>query len=132
MDWYQERAMKRDLGLERAWRQRIRRYERSGLTIAQFCEQEGLAVHQLYWWRRELKQRGAEAGPASKGGTNRRKRGRRARREVTTDFVPVHVTASRETRAPIEIVLDQPLRIAVASGFDAESLAQVVRVLEAR
>ena len=45
-------------------------------------------------------------------------------------LVCVDVTPSSQTKAPIEIVLDQPLRIAVTSGFDAELLCQVVRVLE--
>jgi hypothetical protein len=47
--------MGRDLALERAWRDRVRRFERSGLTVREFCEQENLAVHQFFWWRRELR-----------------------------------------------------------------------------
>lgn len=54
--------MGRDLELERAWRDRIRRHERSDLTIGQFCAREDLVPHQLSWWRRELKRRDAEAG----------------------------------------------------------------------
>ena len=49
--------MARDLNLEKSWRERIGRFEQSGLTISQFCEQEGLVSHQLSWWRRELKRR---------------------------------------------------------------------------
>lgn len=125
--------MGRDLALQRAWRGRIRRYERSGLTIQQFCEQEGLVAHQLSWWRGELKRRAAEDGAHTKKGTKQRRRGKRAKqREATAEFVPVHVTPSAKTKAPIEIILDQPRRIAVAPGFDAELLAEVVRVLESR
>lgn len=125
--------MGRDLSLQRAWRGRIRRYERSGLTIQQFCEQEGLVAHQLAWWRRELKRRAAEDGRGKKKAAKERKQGKRAKqRQATAAFVPVQVTPSLQTQAPIEIVLDRPLRIAVAAGFDAELLAEVVRVLESR
>ena len=53
--------MARDLGLERAWRERMRRFEKSGLTIREFCEQEGLVAHQFSWWRSQLKRRAAES-----------------------------------------------------------------------
>lgn len=122
--------MGRDLSLERAWGDRNRRYERSGLTIEQFCKQENLVAHQLSWWRAELKRRSAKAGPVKKRGAKQPKRDKRVKRTPAVDFVPVQVTPSAE--APIEIVLDQPLRITVASGFDAELLAEVVRTLEVR
>lgn len=53
--------MGRDLALERAWRGRMWRFERSEPTIREFCEQENLAVHQFSWWRREPKRRKAES-----------------------------------------------------------------------
>lgn len=124
--------MGRDLALQRAWRDRVRRYERSGLTIPQFCKREGLVAHQLSWWRRELKRRAAEAGRGKKKRTKQRQGKRAKQRKASAELVPVHVTPWAQTKAPIEIVVDQPLRIAVASGFDAELLAEVVRVLETR
>ena len=124
--------MGQDLSLERTWGDRSRRYERSGLTIEQFCKQENLVAHQLLWWRAELKRGAAKAGPVKKRGAKQPKRGKPVKRTTTVDFVPVQVTPSAQTKAPIEIILDQPLRIAVGSGFDAELLAEVVRALEAR
>ena len=44
----------------------------------------------------------------------------------------MQITPSPQNGAAIEIVVDQRLRIEVTSGFDAELLAQVVRVLEDR
>jgi len=38
--------MGRDLGLGHAWRGRIQRFEQSGLTTRQFCEQEGLVTQE--------------------------------------------------------------------------------------
>ena len=54
--------MGRDLALEQAWRKRMGQCEQSGLTIRQFCEQEGLVAHQLSWWRSELKRRKNKPG----------------------------------------------------------------------
>jgi len=117
---------KRDLTLERQWRRRSRKYEQSGLTMRQFCEEEDLVEHQLAWWRRELKRRD--------GGRPRRrktKKATQARRSETADFIPVQVAPSRPS-SPIEIVFDDPLRIAVARGFDAQMLADVLQILEQR
>jgi len=36
------------------------------------------------------------------------------------------------TKAAIEVVVDQRLRIAVSSGFDPDLLADVIRALEGR
>ena len=46
--------------------------------------------------------------------------------------MPVQIEPSVPNRASVEIVLDRPPRIKVTSGFDAELLHEVVRVLENR
>ena len=120
--------MGRDLSLERAWRDHIGRQQRSGLTIHQFCEQEGLVAHQFSWWKRELKQRDAQSDQPPH--TKKRRR-RRHRRRAEPGFVAVEV-ASALSSAPLEIIVDERLRIAVTSGFDHQLLAEVVRVLENR
>lgn len=129
--------MGRDLALERAWRKRMRNYERSGLTIRQFCEQEGIVAHQFSWWRSELKRRGAQSAS-----TDRRASKRKSTQRTDSDnkplaktsgrFLPVEIQPSPRLEASIEIILDQPPRLRVSSGFDAELLREVVRVLERR
>ena len=37
-----------------AWRERIGRYERSGLTVTRFCEREGVSAPSFYQWRKRL------------------------------------------------------------------------------
>lgn len=126
--------MGRDLELERAWRVRIRRFEGSGLTIREFCAREDLVVHQFSWWRRELKRRRGES--AKRGGTSRATGP--ANRDVQSGpagvgkFVPVQVTPPAAKEASLEVVLGQPLRIAVSSGFDPHLLVDVIRALEGR
>jgi hypothetical protein len=43
-----------DPKLHATWRDRIRRQEASGLTIAQFCAQEGIARSKFHAWKRRF------------------------------------------------------------------------------
>lgn len=46
--------MSDSMGKRELWRQRMRRYERSGLTVAKFCDQEGVSAPSFYQWRQRL------------------------------------------------------------------------------
>jgi hypothetical protein len=109
-------------------------YERSGLTIQAFCDQEGLIAHQFSWWRSELKRRAAksETTIASRepGRRSAPTKNRKQSKLAAGIFLPLQVDAP--TSSSVEIVLDQPPRIKVSSGFDADLLREVVRVLESR
>jgi hypothetical protein len=41
------------------WRERLRRQETSGLTIAQFCAQEGVARSKFHAWKRRFRLSGS-------------------------------------------------------------------------
>ena len=43
-----------DGAAERTWRERLERQRRSGLSIAAFCEREGVSTAAFYQWRRRL------------------------------------------------------------------------------
>ena len=47
-------ARPKDLGLEHTWRRRLRRQAAGGLSIADFCEREGVSTASFYAWRRRL------------------------------------------------------------------------------
>lgn len=56
-----------------SWRERLRRYASSSLTVAEFCRREGVSVPNFYYWRRRLAdgpsnqpspQRSLQAAPA--------------------------------------------------------------------
>jgi hypothetical protein len=51
-----------DLKLHDLWRDRIRRQQASGLTIEQFCSQEGVSYSKFYSWKRRFRLAEA-AGP---------------------------------------------------------------------
>ena len=69
------RAKKRG-GREAEFRKVVKAQERSGLSVREFAEGEGITVQTLYWWRSELRRRD------------------RARTQDSTDFVRVSVKSS--------------------------------------
>lgn len=38
-----------------AWGMRLDRFDRAGITVAQFCRQEGVSQAAFYYWRRKLR-----------------------------------------------------------------------------
>ena len=94
-----------------AWRQRVRRFGRSGLTVVRFCEEEGVSTASFYRWRNRLAGQGLPARNAD------------ARRTATTGveqrpvFQPVRVTRAE---TPISIQLPGGVRVEVpAENLDA-------------
>jgi len=94
--------------LEGRWRDLIARWERSDLTVRDFCFNQRISEPSFYAWRRELAARAA-AEPA-----------------VPT-FVPVRVTPT----AIIEVVLTTGVVVRVPAGSDPAVVAQLVTALGA-
>jgi transposase len=100
------------------WAKRIERWQRSGLDAGSFAAREAVTPERLRWWRWHL-----GLGPGAK------KRGR------GPSFVEVVLP---ETAGPREMapggaaleVLVGTRRVLVRPGFDAQSLRQVLAVLE--
>jgi putative transposase len=49
---------------ESAWREIVERHGQSGLTVPEFCEQEGIKAASLYGWRSRLRE-DSQTPPAS-------------------------------------------------------------------
>ena len=47
-------ARPKDLSLEHAWRQRLRRQTSSGQSVRAFCAREGVSTVSFYAWKRRL------------------------------------------------------------------------------
>ena len=43
---------------QRQWRDRLRRFTRSKLSVAEFCRREGVSVPSFYHWRKKLRATG--------------------------------------------------------------------------
>jgi len=145
---------KRSVEKERQWREIMARYERSGLKVRAFCNQEQIKESQFFAWKRELKRRDdtrtvnrddprrsrhhglAESTAAPQAMTA--KGATMAARAVAMNgpvaaFAPLHVVRpSPATPSSIEIIVADSLRVAVMPGFDPEVLGQVLAVVEGR
>lgn len=47
-----------DLGKLEAWRRRLTTFQSSGLTVAAFCQQQGIGPARFYYWSRRVRQAG--------------------------------------------------------------------------
>jgi transposase len=102
-----KRGARPDPHLEQLWRQRLERWQRSGLSARAFCARERLRESAFYFWRRTLRDRDAHASPA---------------------FVPVTLTAA--PAPPVEVVLAGGQVLRVPTGFDPATLRSLLAALE--
>lgn len=107
----------RDPELERQWRERITRWQASGLSVREFCRRQGLLETSFYYWKRELRQRDAAAPATLKSSSVKKPR---------PTFLPLTVlpvaTPAVEVRCPSGHVV-------VLSACDAASLASLFMAL---
>jgi transposase-like protein len=99
------------------WARAVRRWQRSGLSVAAFCQQEGLPASSFRYWQHKVSSEGAERDPG----------------EAT--MVPVEVVTSVSPamdRSVFEVLLRSGDVLRVPSGFDPEALRVLVAVLEDR
>lgn len=99
---------------ERFWRGMLRRFRSSGLSVREFCEQQGLSMPSFYGWRRTLA----------------------ARDEAAVHFVPVQVTPPPQAltadgaAGAMELVLSAGRRLRIGPGFDGPTLTRLLALLE--
>jgi transposase len=117
---------RRDPAREKFWRRTMQDQQRSGLSVRDFCQRQGLKDWTFRWWRQELARRDRvpSMAPASE------------RAEVAPAFLPVRVVdleaVSTRPVPPIEIVLPTGMVVRAPSGFDPHTLGDVLAVLEGR
>jgi hypothetical protein len=110
----------RDAAKERMWRRHVARWQRSGLSIRDYCATEGLAEANFYAWRRTLTERNGKPG-------------RRGQQATTPAFVPVRVVNDRTTstaRNPVEVVCANGRVLRVGADFDPRLVRQLLTLLE--
>jgi hypothetical protein len=95
---------------EEVWRRRLVRFQNGRLTVAKFCQSEGVSVPAFYQWRKRLA--AADTGPP---GRRPSERPGSAAREA--GFLPVRVLA----HAVVELRLPNGVRVEVPAG-DREAL----------
>jgi transposase-like protein len=93
---------------DKYWRERIGAQERSGLSVQQFCKEQGLNNPSFYYWRKRLRQQ-----------------------------APVRFALVEATGAPqhtslehcLELVLPTGERLRIGAGVDAAALRTVLESL---
>ena len=99
-------------GKAATWRRRVGRFERSGLTVVSFCEQEGVSTASFYRWRNRLADQQATAGSS-----DARRTGRPGGAGDSPAFRPVRVAP---IHAAVSIQLPGGVRVEVpAENLDA-------------
>jgi transposase len=95
-----------DPALHTLWQQRLLRFERSGLSVAAFCNREGFSTPSFYAWRRRLR----SDAPVAPDGPR---------------FLPVQVLSS----PPIEVVLPCGTVLRLTAGCDLAFIRSLVESL---
>jgi len=92
------------------WAERIAAQQRSGISVKQFCREQGLTEYSFYAWRKRLHETGS------------------------VRFALVERAVRRQERAadaPLELVLPSGERLRISSGVDVTTLRTVLDVLRA-
>jgi transposase-like protein len=142
-----KRIRRGDPQKRRYWEAVVRRCREGGQSVRAFCLAEGLRESAFYFWRRKLARRsqpsdavGQPQPEASTLALAASSPGRLSSpRRSPASFLPVRVVgpasgcpAATETTRGLEIVLEQGRTVRVQAGFDRQTLAEVLAVLEAR
>lgn len=113
---------------ERYWRGVIRRQGKSGETVTRFCADEGVRVHQFYWWRRSLRARDGQSTLGSRVAADDQAAGQEEK--ASPSFVPVRLSFSPQAQTLIEMLHPSGWVVRVPVGFDPLSLRRILATLE--
>jgi hypothetical protein len=108
-----------------SWPRLLAQWRLSGLTQAEFCARRGLSLPTFRYHLYKPRPRSGSPGPIAPTDPA----------ETTPLFLPVVCSSSsqpdraRSAAASLEIILDDGLRIAVAPGFDPQTLRRLVDAL---
>jgi len=114
-------AQSPNTGKQRHWLELVQRWQRSKLTVREFCEHHQISEANFYAWRRVLRERGLIQDPPTESATS-----------STPAFVKLTMATDSAAASAVEVVLSDRCLLRVRPGFDADMLLQLVRLLEER
>jgi len=107
---------------QQQWLLHIQRWQRSRLSVRDYCACHQLSEASFYSWKRTLQQRGLLTDTAAAAD-------RPPLRAKAPLFLPVAVGAADATSGGIELVAPDGWIVRLASGFDAQTLRQLLALL---
>jgi hypothetical protein len=109
--------------LDLRWNALLNDFHRSGLTHAQFCHRRGISIHSF---RKRLYQtpipKPTPANPIPSDAATRH--------FLPVTLLPDPILTISAASNPLELILPNGRRIAVAPGFDPQTLRQLIAVVE--
>ena len=107
----------RDPQKERFWRDHLKRWQGSGLTIREYCARHRVSEPSFYGWRRTLAQRDDDTTATAV--------------EPAVTFVPVQVQNDLPVTPPVlEVVLANGRLLRIPPGIDLGPVRALLAVLE--
>ena len=112
--------------LDLRWNALLGEFRRSGLTQAEFCQRRGISLHSFrkHLYRVPASKPSLASSPSSDA------TGHFLPVTVLSDPIPATVISAAASRQSLELLLGNGRRIAVAPGFDPQTLRQLIAVVE--
>lgn len=127
------RTRRRDMQKEHFWREVVGRYAGSGLSVRQYCADQGVSEPSFFAWRRELARRDAVANKPARSLPRRASARAPSRRPRLPRFAQLQIAPGElASGACIEIILPTGIRIRVPRGVCQDTLGHVLGALEPR
>ncbi len=114
--------------LDLRWNVLLGEFRRSGLTQAEFCQRRGISLHSF----RKRLYRVPAPKPAPANQPSAAAAAHFLPVTVLPDPIPAAVISAAACRQPLELLLGNGRRIAVAPGFDPQTLRQLIAIVEER
>ena len=108
-----------DASKQRQWLDLIQRWQRSRLSVREFCRRHHVSEPNFYAWRRVLRERGLVQDSLPEPAAS-----------STSAFVELTMKSEAAVARSIDLVLGDRRLLRVRPGFDADMLLELVRLLE--
>jgi hypothetical protein len=115
--------MPRSRTVDLRWNALLNDFRRSGLTQAEFCRRREISIHSL---RKHLYQ----PHPSKPTPSDDRLFAGADNHFLPVTVLPDPISLTTTFQSPLELVLSNGRRIAIAPGFDTETLRRLITVVE--